>query len=112
VSSAELGEELRKIVDHAEALLDALSDEGDARLEALRARVFSSIGTARDRLAEMDSDADRPTERAAAAFERWITENPWTAVAIGAGVGLALGVLLSARQRPAGGAPRGASSPT
>jgi ElaB/YqjD/DUF883 family membrane-anchored ribosome-binding protein len=111
VSSTALGAELRNIVDHAEALLAALPGEDDARLESLRARVFDSIGTARERLAEMDSDADRPTERAAAAFERWITENPWTAVAIGASVGLAIGVLLSRRHRPASRAPRDASSP-
>jgi ElaB/YqjD/DUF883 family membrane-anchored ribosome-binding protein len=110
VSSTVLGDELRNIIDHAAALLDALSGEGDERLEALRARVFDSIGTARERLAEMDGDAERPTERAAAAFERWISENPWTAVAIGASVGLALGVLLSARLRPASRASRDASS--
>jgi ElaB/YqjD/DUF883 family membrane-anchored ribosome-binding protein len=111
VSSTALGEQLRNIIDHAEALLDALSAEGDARLEALRARVLDSITKARERLAEMDGDADRPTERAAAAFERWIAENPWTAVAIGAGVGLAIGVLLSARYRPVSGASPSASRP-
>jgi len=111
VNSTNLDDELRNIVDHAEALLGALSGEGDARLEALRARVFDSIETARERLAEMDGDAARPTERAAAAFERWIAENPWTAVAIGAGVGLAIGVLLSGRHRPAVRAPRVDASP-
>jgi len=111
VSSSPLGAELRNIVDHAEALLDALSDEGDSRLESLRARVFDSISTARERLNEMDSDAERPTERAAAAFERWITENPWTAVAIGASVGLAIGVLLARRHRSPSRTPREGADP-
>jgi ElaB/YqjD/DUF883 family membrane-anchored ribosome-binding protein len=97
VDSTDLGEELRSIVDHAEALLGALADDGDARLGALRERVSASIGTARERLAEIDHDAERPSERAAAAFEHWISENPWTAVAISAGVGLAIGYLLSGR---------------
>lgn len=111
MSSTAIGDELRNIIDHAEALLDALSGEGDARLEALRARVFDSISTARERLGELDGAADSPTERAAAAFERWISENPWTAVAIGAGVGLAIGALLSARYRPASGASPRAPDP-
>jgi ElaB/YqjD/DUF883 family membrane-anchored ribosome-binding protein len=101
VDRTDLGEQLRDIVDHAEALLGALADDGDARLDALRERVFNSIGTARARLAEMEGDSERPSERAAAAFERWINENPWTAVAISAGVGLAIGFLLSGRRAPA-----------
>lgn len=105
--SAALGEELRNIVDHAEALLGALDDEGDAKLGSLRDRVFHSIDTARERLEQMQSDADRPSEKAAAAVERWMMDNPWTAVAIGAGVGLAIGYLLATRRRAA--APGGAA---
>jgi ElaB/YqjD/DUF883 family membrane-anchored ribosome-binding protein len=97
--TAALGEELRSIVDHAEALLAALGDEGDAKVGSLRERVAHSIDTARVRLDEMQSDADRASERAAAAFEQWIMDNPWTTVAIGAGVGLAIGILLASRRR-------------
>jgi len=101
---AALGEALRNIVDHAEALLGALSDEGNPDLGSLRERVSRSIETARAHLDEMQSDAERASEKAVAAFEQWIVDNPWTAVAIGAGVGLAIGVLLAARRRPAGDA--------
>ncbi len=97
--AAALGEELRHIVDHAEALLGALSDEGDPRLSSLRARVSESIETARSHLDDLQRDAERATDKAAAALERWIEENPWTAVAIGAGVGLAIGFLLAGRRR-------------
>lgn len=106
MDNTDLGDELRNVVDHAEALLGALSDDGDARLDRLRERVLGSIDTARARLADMERDSERPSERAAAAFERWMLENPWTAVAIGAGVGLAIGFLLSGRgARAAGRAP-------
>lgn len=93
--AAALGEELRNIVDHAEALLGALGDAGDPSLDGLRDRVSQSIETARLRLEEMQSDTDRASERAAAAIDRWITENPWAAVAIGLGLGLAAGYLLA-----------------
>ncbi len=100
-NTAALGEELRSIVDHAEALLEAISDEGDPKLSSLRERVSASIETAREHLDEMQSDAERASEKAAAAFGRWIEDNPWTAVAIGAGIGLAIGMVLAARRRGA-----------
>lgn len=114
--AAALGEDLQNVIDHAAALLDALSDEGDARLGALRERVTASIDSARAHLQEMRSDADRPSERAAAALERWIRDNPWMVVAMGASVGLAAGLLLARRRtrhrerRPDAGAPAPATS--
>ena len=98
-NTAALGEELRSIVDHAEALLEAISDEGDPKLSSLRERVAESIESARAHVEEMQSDAERASEGAAAVVARWIEENPWTAVAIGAGAGLAIGLLLARRLR-------------
>ncbi|MGH8218309.1 MAG: DUF883 family protein [Steroidobacteraceae bacterium] len=98
-NAAALGEELRNIVDHAEALLEAISDEGDPTLSSLRGRVSASIETARTHLDEMQSDAQRTSEKAAAALARWVDENPWMAVAIGAGAGLAIGMWLTSRRR-------------
>lgn len=100
-NTAALGEELRSIVDHAEALLEAISDEGDPKLGSLRERVSESIDTARAHLDEMQNETERATEKAAVALARWIEENPWTAVAIGAGAGLAIGLLLASRLRRA-----------
>ena len=100
-SAAALGEELRNIVDHAEALLEAISDEGDPKLSSLRERVSASIETARMHLDEMQVDAERASEKAVEALARWIEANPWTAVAIGAGAGLAIGLLLAGRRRRA-----------
>ncbi|MGB6450002.1 MAG: DUF883 family protein [Steroidobacteraceae bacterium] len=100
-NTATLGEELRNIVDHAEALLHALADDGDASLGSLRDRVSDSIESARARLREMESDANGMTERAAAAFERWARNNPWTVVAMGVSVGLVAGMLLAGRRRRA-----------
>jgi ElaB/YqjD/DUF883 family membrane-anchored ribosome-binding protein len=99
--SAALDEELRNIVDHAEALLEALADEGDAKLAQLRERVSASIDAAKSRLDDLAGDAGHSRERAAAAAacESWMRENPWTLIAIGAGVGLAAGWLVASRGR-------------
>ena len=89
-----LAEELRKVVSEAEALLGAMGDEGDGALQSLRDRVHDSIDTAKARLADLQEQADRIGQRAATAAANWIVENPWTAVAIGASIGLIIGMMV------------------
>lgn len=96
-SSAALAEELRNVVNQAEALLEAIGQDRDEALDALRARVHESIDTARARLSGLEDQATRATRNAAAAAELWVHENPWTAVAIGASIGLVIGALLTSR---------------
>jgi ElaB/YqjD/DUF883 family membrane-anchored ribosome-binding protein len=95
---------LHEVIEHAEALLGTLEAEPDARLSALRERVADTVESARARLAEFENAPHRPIERIASAAEQWVAENPWATVAICAGVGLALGVLLARGLRR--GAPR------
>jgi ElaB/YqjD/DUF883 family membrane-anchored ribosome-binding protein len=97
-----LAEELRKVVSEAEALLGAMGDEGDGALQSLRDRVHDSIDTAKARLADLQEQADRVGQRAATVAANWIVENPWTAVAIGASVGLVIGMMLARRATGAG----------
>jgi ElaB/YqjD/DUF883 family membrane-anchored ribosome-binding protein len=96
-SSTILAEELRQIVNQAEALLNAIGDDGDASLAGLRSRVNESIDAARSRLADIEEQANRASPRAARAAEEWVRENPWVAVAIAAGLGLVIGTILARR---------------
>lgn len=100
-SSAALAAELRNVVNQAEALLDALGQDRDEALDALRGRVHESIDVARARLSDLEHQATQATQRAAVVAESWVRENPWTAVAIGASVGLLIGALLTSRGRRA-----------
>jgi len=100
-ASAVLAEELREIVNQAEALLDAIGNDGDAGLAGLRSRVNESIDAARARLADIEEQANRTSQRVASAAESWVQENPWAAVAIAAGVGLVIGTILARRARSA-----------
>lgn len=97
--SAALEEELRRIVDHAEALLEALADDGDATLAQLREQVGVSIDAAKSRLDELARDAERAGTRAAAVCGAWIDENPWAVVAVGTGLGLVVGWILGRLRR-------------
>jgi ElaB/YqjD/DUF883 family membrane-anchored ribosome-binding protein len=90
--SEALAAELRRIVEEAEELLVAAGES--VTLGALRDKVTQTIGSARDKLADLEQDARQRGRRAAAATESWLRTNPWAALAIGAGIGLVVGALI------------------
>ncbi|HTY49626.1 MAG TPA: DUF883 family protein [Steroidobacteraceae bacterium] len=96
-----MAEELRRIVEQAESLLASAGTQGDAALDSLRARVNDTLGAARARLSDLEQEAHLAGRRAASATESWVRSNPWAALAIGAGIGLIVGAVLS--RRSAGG---------
>jgi len=93
-SSSALAAELRNVVHQAEQLLHAISEDSDAAVGALRDRVNDAVGTAKARLADLEGQASRTAQKASIAADVYVRENPWTSVAIGAGVGLILGAIL------------------
>lgn len=94
-NDAAFADELRHAVHQAEQLLDAIGDDSDEALSALRERVYFSIDTAKMRLADMEEQAQLATQRFATRMESFAREHPWTVVAVGAGVGILAGVLLA-----------------
>jgi ElaB/YqjD/DUF883 family membrane-anchored ribosome-binding protein len=87
-----LAEDLRALVNDAEALLRATAKAGNgelqqraqATLQDLRARYNAIEGQLRDRAHDVDA---------------YVHQNPWQAVATVGGVGLILGVLMGALAR-------------
>jgi ElaB/YqjD/DUF883 family membrane-anchored ribosome-binding protein len=79
-----LMDELRDVVTAAEDLLKATTGERGERIEEIRARAEESLRTARERLEGVGSRLNDE-----------VRQHPWAAVAIAAGIGLVLGVLLS-----------------
>ena len=75
-TTEELMAELREVAREAEALLQATADQTGARVEELRERAKEALAAARG-------------------IDEQVRKNPWAAVAIAAGVGLLLGLLLS-----------------
>ncbi len=94
-SSAALAEELRNVVFQAEALLQAVADDKDEALGALRERVSGAVETARNKLADIETHARRAAQRASVATEAYVRENPWTVISGAATAGLLLGALFT-----------------
>jgi ElaB/YqjD/DUF883 family membrane-anchored ribosome-binding protein len=90
--------ELREVLASTEALLAALGDEGGQAVEDLRARLTTTIEDVKKELGPSFMASARQTiskaRDTASSVDDFVQERPWTAVAIGAGVGLVAGLIL------------------
>jgi len=90
--------ELREVVASTEALLAALGDEGGEAVEELRGRLKATIADVKRELgSSFMSNARETISKArdtASSVDEFVHESPWAAVAIGAGVGLLVGLIL------------------
>ncbi len=90
---SDIGDTLEDLIESAEALLEELQDQQGAAAETLRARAWATIKSARRRLTDLRpqvGDLAAKTFRGTLTFVR---RDPWRAVALGALLILALGVL-------------------
>lgn len=89
--------ELREALASTEALLSALGDEGSESVRELRQRLAGTIAEIKEQLGSsfMASARHRyhQARRTAASVNRFTHRNPWSAVIIGAGLGVLIGRL-------------------
>lgn len=85
-----LAEDLRTLVDDAEALLRATSNAGSAELQE---RAQATLQDLRARLATLE---DQVRTRARD-VDTYVRDNPWQAVAVAGGVALLLGLVMGRR---------------
>jgi ElaB/YqjD/DUF883 family membrane-anchored ribosome-binding protein len=97
VTTDKLVEDLKTVMQDAEALLKATSTQTGERIQEVRARAEESLRQARVRLTQVEEDALKQAREVADATEEYVRENPWQSVGIAAGVGLLLGLLISRR---------------
>ncbi len=91
--------QLSRTVTQAEDLLRALGDESGEAIDAMRTRVSATLRDARTRLAGSAEQAKNMASDTMTKADRYVHENPWRAVAIGAGVGVVVAMLMSSRRR-------------
>ena len=68
-------------------------------LVELRERMSVAVAEGKKRLAEFEVQARRFKDSAGAAVDEYVRENPWTAVGVGAAIGLILGSWLASDSR-------------
>jgi len=91
VTTEDILEDLRAVVRDADALLRATEGQAGDKIADLRARAEESLGSARQRLSDAGARLEERARSAARSTDTYVHENPWTAVAIAAGIGYVLG---------------------
>jgi ElaB/YqjD/DUF883 family membrane-anchored ribosome-binding protein len=92
-------DDLRTAADDSQELLRTTSAQANARIQQARDRAQVALQRARHRLTELESQATRRAQDVRNATEGYVRENPWQAVLAAAGVGLALGIVVSLGRR-------------
>jgi ElaB/YqjD/DUF883 family membrane-anchored ribosome-binding protein len=90
----DLVDEFRALVDSMEDVFSAAAGDSGEKLTELKGRAEASLRKAKVRLGDMERSAVAKVRNVASESDDYVHENPWTAIGIGAGIGLLLGLLI------------------
>lgn len=89
--------DLRMVVTDAEELLKLTANHMGEGAVGLRERLHDRITQAKHSLLDLQATATEKAKAAGHAADDYVHEHPWKSVAIGAGLGVILGMLISRR---------------
>lgn len=89
--------DFKVVMDDAEALLKATAHQGDAKIEAVRAKATESLRKVGAQLAASQANLLASGRKAVTATDVYVRENPWAALGVAGGIGLVFGLLLRRR---------------
>jgi ElaB/YqjD/DUF883 family membrane-anchored ribosome-binding protein len=92
----QLMNDLKSVIQDAESWLRNSSLTGDD-LKAAKEKFERTLVSAKADLLHYQEVVVEKTKEAAKATDEYVHENPWRSIAIGAGIGLLLGVAISRR---------------
>lgn len=90
----DLVDEFGNLVEAMEDVFSAATEDGGEKLSELKGQAEASLKKARARLGTVEKNAMAQARKIAANSDDYVHENPWTAIGVGAGVGLLLGLLI------------------
>ena len=97
VSREKLMEDLKAVVNDAEALLKATAHQTGDKITEVRAKAEESLKTAKVRIAEEGKEIIEKAKSAAKSTDEFVHAHPWKAVGVGALAGFVIGLLISRR---------------
>ena len=98
-NSDKLKDDLRTAAEDSQQALRETSAQASAKIKQARDRAQDALQRVRSRLTELESQTARRAKEARSATEDYVRENPWQSVLAAAGVGLALGIVVSLSRR-------------
>ncbi|MCE8020149.1 DUF883 domain-containing protein [Halomonas sp. MCCC 1A11036] len=97
----QLKEDLHQLTRTIEELVSATADDSRSNIKALRERAEKRLKETRERLEargeRLYGEARDSLHHQADACDRYVHENPWTSIGIGAAVGVVIGMLIGRR---------------
>jgi ElaB/YqjD/DUF883 family membrane-anchored ribosome-binding protein len=90
--------DFNQVVSDTEELLRSLASVGGEKATAARESVEENLATAKKRLRDLQGSAVERATDAARATDDYVHENPWQVIAIAAGVGVLVGLVLNSRR--------------
>ena len=96
-SQASLAHEFSTVLDDAQALLRHAAGEAGKGYTEARERLENSVRTARDRIGSVEEAVLNSAREAGRNADGYVRSHPWESIAVGAGIGLLLGILMSRR---------------
>jgi ElaB/YqjD/DUF883 family membrane-anchored ribosome-binding protein len=97
VSASQLIDDLTNVIRDAESLLRATAAQTGEKVQEIRSRAEETVRNAKARLADVEEQALARARVFAGDADEYVRGNPWQAVAIAAGAGLLIGLLMSRR---------------
>lgn len=89
--------DLRQVIADAEDLLKLTANEVGDNAVGLRERLQQRMADAKHSLLTLQASATEKAKAAGHAADDYVHDHPWQAVALGAGVGLVVGLLIGRR---------------
>lgn len=89
--------DLKVVVADAEELLKLTANDVGEGTASLRARLQERLSHSKHSLLELQATASEKAKAAGHAADDYVHEHPWKSVALGAGVGMIVGLLISRR---------------
>lgn len=94
VTREKLLKDFNLVIADTEELLKSAASVGGDKAGAWRAEVERNLRIAKERLVDLERNAVEKTKAAAKATDQYVHENPWQAIGMTAGVGVAVGLAL------------------
>jgi len=90
----DLMSEFGTLVEAMEDVLAAAKDDSGEKFSEIKSEAEASLRKAKARLGTLEQNAMARARKIATDSDEYVHENPWTAIGIGAGIGLLLGLLI------------------
>lgn len=92
-----VGRDVKNVVNEAQELLKTVQTEGANRIDEVKSKMAAQYDVARAKLGDLQTTVTDGAKLAVDETDAYVRANPWTAVAVAAGVGALIGFLAARR---------------